>query len=219
MGGGRRPMASYGKIKKAMQDFLEQGVEMCFCLGDLVDNAPKDTKEAVRENLHSLMELIRSYNIPFYTVVGNHDYLKLTAEDWVKEGIEIPPYTVIKDNYKFIILDANYLSNMERFDIGGVVWDDSNLPREQVELLERELDCDMDCVVMVHENLDPTVDKSHIIKNAEEIRRIIGKSRNVRAVIQGHYHNGSTVVIDNIPYITLKAMCEHDSDVHIILDI
>ena len=167
------------------------------------------------------MQLISSYDIPFYLVPGNHDYLVMTANDMEQAAsFKIPPYTIETSTHCFIILDANYRSNMVRFDTAGVEWTDSNLPPCQVEFLKSRLDkTTKPCIILVHENLDPSVDKMHIIKNAEQIRAIIKNSRRVALVIQGHYHCGKESIIDNIPYITLPAMCEGERNSFKILEL
>lgn len=221
IGGGRRPAASYEKIKEAMEHFRREGVEVCFCLGDMTDHTPSDTKKDIEKCYREAMELITSFNIPFYLVPGNHDYLVLSADEMRRMcGFKIPPYTVICDECDIIVLDANYRSNMVRFDKAGVVWTDANLPPDQLEYLERALRCTYrDCIVMVHENLDNTLDRSHVIKNADAARKIIKRSGKVKAVIQGHYHGGAHTVIDGIPYITLPAMCESESDYYRVIDV
>ena len=219
--GNRRPALSLGKIKEAMDAFQEAQVDVCFCLGDLTDHDTGDTRESILDCLKEEMALIHSYNIPFYLVPGNHDYLMLTAEELMAEvGGEIPPYTVEMGGYTFIVLDANYRTSMVRFDIAGVDWTDANLPPEQVAYLKAALDAASGpCVVLVHENLDPTVERHHIIKNAEEVRKIIADSGKVKAVWQGHYHWGSEQVLDGIPYLTLAAMCEGENNVYRIVEL
>ena len=71
----------------------------------------------------------------------------------------------------------------------------------------------------MHQNLDPAVEEHHIIKNAPEIRRVIAASGKVCAVFQGHYHFGHDAVIDNIPYRTLKALCEGEDNPFFITEI
>ena len=210
MGPTRRPRLSIDKIKEAMDEFKANGVDMVFCLGDMTDHNENSTKEQIIDCFKEAMQLISSYEIPFYLVPGNHDYLVMSANDMEKESdFKIPPYTIEADAYNFIILDANYRSNMVRFDKAGVEWTDSNLPPQQVEFLKSVLNnSTKQSIILVHENLDPGVDKMHIIKNAEIIRDIIKNSQKVALVIQGHYHNGNENTIDNIPYITLPAMCE-----------
>lgn len=220
VGGDRRSALSYEKIRAAMSEFKKAGANICFCLGDLTDTPEGSTKETTKENLKNIMELINSFGIPFYLVVGNHDYLTLNSEDFKKENIDTPPYIIETKEYNFVTLDANYRSNMERFDTAGVVWDDSNLPPEQCEFLKNALaNSQKECIVLVHENLDPTVHYQHIIKNHEDVRKIISDSGRVKMVIQGHYHEGSYQVIDNIPYLTVKGMCQGEENHYMILDI
>ena len=219
IGGGRTPTLSYEKIKEAMTCFKEQKVDMCFCLGDLTDCPQGITKEEALRNLDEILSLIRSYEIPFYLIPGNHDFLLLTREDLANAGVKTPPY-IVESEYNFVILDANYRSNMVHFDTAGVVWTDPNLPKEQVSFLEHALkESTKEVIVMVHENLDPTLEESHIIKNAEEIRKIISSSKKVKMVIQGHFHGGNDIFIDGINYYTVKGMCQGNDNPYFILEI
>ena len=220
VGGDRRASLSYDKIKEAMSAFKEANVSLCICMGDLTDCPEGDTKEDAKRNLSTIMGLINSYGIPFYLVVGNHDCIALSPEDFKFENIDTPPYKIETEEYNFIALDANYRSNMERFDVAGVVWDDSNLPPFEIEYLKAELaGSEKPCIVLVHENLDPTVHYQHIIKNAQEVREIIAQSGKVKMVIQGHYHEGNHIEIDGIPYHTVKGMCQGTDNPYEILEI
>ncbi len=207
--GTRRPSLSLSKIREAMEAFRAENVDICICLGDLTDHAPEDTKESVAACFHEALDVIRSYNIPFYLVPGNHDYIMLTADELEKRGIKIPPYTISVDGYQLIFLDANYRGDGRRFDVAGVEWTDSNLPGEQRAFLKATLEnVDEKFIVCIHENLDPFVEEHHVVKNAEEIRKIIQNSDKVQMVLQGHYHFGAEHTVDGIPYVTLPAMCE-----------
>ena len=205
----RRSSLSLAKIREAMDVFRAAGVDACICLGDLTDHAPTDTKEDVVSCFGEILGLIRSYNIPFYLVPGNHDYLMMTADELFKAGIKIPPYTLSMGGYQFVFLDANYRSDGRRFDVAGVEWTDSNLPNEQCLFLNDALSKAKEpCIVCIHENLDPLVESHHIVKNSETIRQIIRESCKVKLVLQGHYHPGAERTIDGIKYVTLPAMCE-----------
>ena len=73
---------------------------------------------------------------------------------------------------------------------------------------------------MVHECLDPTVeDKACVIKNSEAVREVIKQSGKVKMVIQGHYHRGNEIMIDEIPYIALKGVCEAEENPYRIMEI
>lgn len=221
IGGWRNPKLAYERTNEAMEKFQKEGIDLCFSLGDMTDHIEGDTKEDIKSYFEKMLSLIKSYNIPFYSVPGNHDYLMLTREEIENElGLKKPPYTIEKEEYTFIILDANYRSDYRCFDEAGVLWTDSNLPPYQVEYLKKQLKkATKPVIVLVHENLDPTVDESHIIKNAEEIRKIIKASNKVKMVIQGHYHCGKDSVIDEIPYLTLSAMCEAKENPYRIIEI
>lgn len=205
----RRPSLSLAKIREAMDAFRLAKVDLCICLGDLTDHAPEDTKEGLDACFYEALSLIRSYDIPFCLVPGNHDYLMRTREDLEADGIKVPPYTRSVGGYKLIFLDANYRSDARCFDVAGVEWTDSNLPTDQLQFLKDTLKAANEpCIVCIHENLDPYVDSRHIVKNAEEIRQLIKESGKVKLVLQGHYHAGAEHTIDGIPYLTLPAMCE-----------
>lgn len=209
LGTTRRPSLSLAKVRKAMEAFREAGVDICICLGDLTDHAPTDTKEDVVSCFSEILQLIRSYNIPFYLVPGNHDYLMMTADDLSEAGIRIPPYALSAGGYRLVFLDANYRADGRRFDVAGVEWTDSNLPNEQCLFLQDALaKADEPCIVCIHENLDPLVEHHHIVKNSEIIRQVIRENGRVKLVLQGHYHPGAERTIDGIPYVTLPAMCE-----------
>lgn len=219
--GTRRPSLSLGKIREAMDAFRDAGVDMCFCLGDITDHAPEDSREDVIGCFGEVMDLVRSYGIPFRLVTGNHDYLMMTAEDVARvSGSPLLPCVVTVGEYDFILLDANYRSDMRRFDEAGVEWTDSNLPPEQIAFLRDALEAsEKKCVVMIHENLDPHVDGYHIVKNAAEARAIMAVSGKVERVIQGHYHPGAAHRVDGIDYLTLPAMCEGTENRFCILEL
>jgi len=217
--GTRRPSLSPAKIREAMNVFREAGTDMCICLGDMTDHAPEDTHDDCLANLRELIALIGEYDIPFYLVPGNHDYLMMTGDDIKASGLLLPPYTIDTPSCRLIVLDANYRSDMRRFDEAGVDWTDANLPPEQIAYLKEQLSSAvMPCVVLVHENLDPNVECRHIIKNAAEVRQIIAESGKVKLVLQGHYHPGAENTIDGIRYLTLPAMCEGEENRYLLLE-
>lgn len=220
IGNFRRPALSYGKTRDIMEAFKREWVDLVFCLGDMTDHDESSTKEDIIACFKELYELISSYDIPFCLVPGNHDYLVMSAQDIEKASkFIIPPHTIHTESCDFVVLDANYRSNMERFDTAGVEWTDSNLPPEQIEYLARELSVDIPHIVLVHECLDPYVEEHHIIKNAEQIRRIVSDSGTVKMVISGHFHEGSEHIIDSIPYITLPAVCENEQNLYRIIEV
>lgn len=214
----RRPLLTPAKVREAMEAFRAAKVDLCLCLGDLTDLAPGDTKLHAVKCLYDILELIRSYNIPFCFVPGNHDFLVLKREDFQAAGVQTPPYATSIGGYRFIFLDANYRFDMRHFDVAGEKWTDANLPEEQCRFLEDALNTAAEpCIVCIHENLDPFVENDYIVKNADCVREIIkGKAT---MVLQGHYHEGAERVIDGIPYVTFCAMCEGTDNAYRIIEL
>ncbi|MBE6632911.1 MAG: hypothetical protein E7620_01060 [Ruminococcaceae bacterium] len=217
--GTRRPSLSLGKLREAMDAFREEKVDYVLCLGDLTDKGT--TPEEPRECMEEILRLIGSYGLPFRAIAGNHDYAVFSgAEFSALTGSPEAPFLLETDTHTLIFLDANFRSDLRRFDVAGVEWKDSNLPHDQLIFLKNALDAaTKPCVVLLHENLDPTVQVDHIVKNAAEARAILEASGKVSLVLQGHYHWGADTVINGIRYLTLPAMCEGEDNHFLILEI
>ena len=200
------------KIKQVMDHFKAWGAELCLCFGDLTDSENQDG--TVKDPLERVMKVIDSYGIPFYCVPGNHDYLHYTAKDFlaISHTPELP-FALDTPSHTLISLDANYRSDMRRYDVAGVDWTDANIPPEEVEFLKKTLeDSKKPCIVMVHQNLDFNVGwKSCIIKNSEEVRALLEASGKVELVIQGHFHPGCDNEIGGIRYFTVAGLYENET--------
>lgn len=218
----RRPSLSYGKIKAAMEAFAEAKCDLVLCLGDLVDCC--DTIEEDRARIDELNTLIQAFRLPFYCLMGNHDYQNFDRDEFARH-VPYPPFFLRFGDLTLIFPDANY---MDDGTAEGVIyrkdaldWTNAYLPEDQCEKLRQVLE-EKDTVrayVFLHQNLDPAVENHHIIRNAEKIRTILRESGKVRGVFQGHYHPGHESVIDGIPYLTLAAMCEGEGNSYRIAEI
>lgn len=208
LGLGREPKRGFERLTLALNDFKQNEVDFCVCLGDMVDKSEGDTKDEVLGYLSECMQKIRALEIPFYLVPGNHDFLMLTREDFKSAGVNIAPFVIKHEGVTLIGLDANYREN-GHFDTVGEKWDDAHIPDDQLEMLEREIDASSGkCIVLIHENLDPCIDFSHQLRNAGEVNRIIkAHADKIESVIQGHYHYGSDTLVEGVPYHTVKSIC------------
>lgn len=213
----RRPSLSYGKIREAMEHF--RGVDMVICLGDLIDHCEKPADN--KRHLSEIAEMIRSYGIPFYSLMGNHDCDVFTPEEFDALGGGRPPFSICDGKTALIFLDANYTLDGLHYAVGKVDWTQCLIPQDQMERLSMVLDDPQTerAYVFVHQNLDPDVQYQHIISNAGEIRRMLKQSGKTVKVIQGHYHPGHQNEIDGIEYRTLPAMCEGEGNHFEILEI
>lgn len=213
----RRPSLSWSKIQQAMEAF--QGVDAVICLGDLTDDCIDPQDNAPR--LKALSDMIRSYGIDFYSLMGNHDCNVFTREEFNHLSGSLAPFCIHTNEKALVFLDANYSRTGESYIPGCVDWTDTAIPDWQIEKLAQILNApeNQEVIIFVHQNLDPYVQHQHIIANHAEIRQILENSGKVRKVYQGHYHPGHTSVINGIEYHTLAAMCEGENNSYKIIEI
>lgn len=197
---------SYDKISAAMTHFKEKNVDLVVCLGDLTDDCYDidDNSKALKK----LTDMINSFGIKFYSLMGNHDYLSFTREEFDKlSNGAYPPFKIENENSVLIFLDCNYEDNGDAYKVRDVDWTNTFLPNDQLENLKELLKIPKKKYIFLHQNLDKDVDKCHIVHNSEEIRNELEKANDVKMVIQGHYHLGHDNLINGIKYHTLAAMC------------
>lgn len=206
---------SIKKLDRIIEKFNQENVNFVVCLGDTIDSE-KDFKQDTK-NLNILYDSFNKLDAPLHIVLGNHDLEAMSKEQFLKTCFidEFTQYySFMYESNKFIVLDANFKSTGESYERGNYRWSDSFIDEKQLEWLERELnikDCD-NVIIFIHQNLDPkTYDDKldpHVVKNAKEIRELMEKSEKKITVVQGHYHAGYNQMINDIKYITLKALCD-----------
>ena len=136
--GSRRCSLSLKKIGEALDFFDRESVDICVCLGDIIDH--HQDEDGSRALLSEVADELKERKYPFLYVPGNHDYVCLEPEEITGMlGVTVPPYTVDACGFRFIVLDGNYDSNMVRYGSFPFDWKDSNLPQSQLEYLENEL--------------------------------------------------------------------------------
>ncbi|MBQ8163276.1 MAG: metallophosphoesterase [Clostridia bacterium] len=207
--GGRYHALSYGKIKEAMDSFKKEGVGLVICLGDLVDDCGNE-QENIR-SIKKITELIDSYGIKFYSLMGNHDYQNFTREEFNRyTNGAYPPFSLELDDAILVFLDCNYEDTGKIYEVGKVDWTNTFLPNDQLLSLEKVLskDSEKNIIIFSHQIIEEGLDNNHTVRNAKDIRALISSCGRVTEVIQGHYHPGHDEIINNVRYHTLPAMCE-----------
>ncbi len=210
----RRPVLSLKKLASLTERMAE--CDAVVCLGDLTDDG-----EGCEVYLAEMKALIKSTGKPYLLLMGNHDCINFSQDEFYEKDELRPPYSVLCGRDRFVFLDANYLSCGEHYLYENVDWKDSCVPHDQIEMLKTLLDgaTENDRVfVFVHQCLAPDSETRHRIKNYDELHALFVDSKAKVTVVQGHYHPGAECTADGIRYITLPAMCvEYDSP-HLILD-
>lgn len=212
--GNRKCNLSLLKLQNIVKDFNNRKLDFCLCLGDIINSVQDFNTDKL--NIQRISEGFSKFNMPNHIILGNHDIESMSKNDFYNifgKKINSTYYSFTYESSKFIILDANYLSDNSNYYKGNYSWDDSYICKEQILWLEKEIeDCSQKNIfIFTHQNLGHKIymgkTDPHLIKNYKEVVQILEKYNRKITVIQGHYHDGDYQVINNIIYITLKAVC------------
>lgn len=204
---------SLHKLSVCVNTFSSRGLETVINLGDFIDKA--EDKRTELENLSVIRGVFERFQGSRHFVIGNHDVATLSKSEFLANcgtAIEKPYYAFDYHGVRCVILDSNCHEDGRDFFEGNFEWDNAWISDSQIAWLSNELSSvhDQKVLVFCHGNLDGRLWHGqldpHVVKNANDVRVLLEDSGVVRAVIQGHYHTGLTVVVGGVPYIGLRAM-------------
>jgi predicted phosphodiesterase len=139
-------------IHNFVADMREFQPEFVINLGDVIDGTHETDLQGMRE-LKVIKSELEKTQVPVHWVIGNHDLRAVTKEQF-KEALELESLDQSFDigEYRFIILDANYLRNgtprspdLEKRFIPGY------LPEQTLEWLETQLATDKRTFIFMHQ--------------------------------------------------------------------
>ena len=211
--GSRYYRQSLAKMAECVDLMNAKKVDFLAELGDFKDQCRPHTKESTIANLRAIEKAFARFKGPRYHALGNHDEDSISKAQFLAntENTKIPRdathYSFDAGGVHFVVLDACYKSDGKDYDSGNFNWTDANVPKAQLEWLAKDIAAGASpVIVFVHQQLDGK--GPHTIRNAPEVRKVLGESGRVLAVFQGHNHAGGCSRIEGIHYYTLKAMVE-----------
>lgn len=220
--GERHFRESVPKLKEAVKWLSGKQLPFTLHLGDFID---RDFK-----SFATVLPLLDGLGHPVRHLLGNHDYTMDDAEKCrVVSTLGMPHdyYSFRHSGVRFILLDTNdrsvykypasHRSTQESARmLQKLVSEKSNaaqdwnggLSETQLDWLERELsaaDVEKEPVIVCgHHPLLPA--EGHQAWNSAEVVAILEKHASVKAYFGGHFHDGSEVIQNGIPYITFKSL-------------
>lgn len=207
--GRRRCNQSLRKIEEAMNYFSDEACDLVVCLGDLLDK--EKTLEEEAENLKSVALLLDRYSIPMMFVMGNHDGFSFPEDEFYRIlGESRRPKNIHSEGKDLIFLNACFYDDGTAYHNDRPDWANSYYPH-CAELKEILKNSHGEVYVFLHQDLEPTAERRHRVRNGDEVIALLEAHGNVKQVYQGHYHPGSRVVHNGIEYITYPAMCESEN--------
>jgi len=206
-GGSRYYSDSSAKLAEFVVEMNKAKPDFAIVLGDFVDKGK--TLQAETAYLKHIEGVFAGFTGPRHHVIGNHDVATLTKAQFVAgAGMPGPNYSFDSGPMHCIVLDANFKKDLTSYNAGNFNWTQTYVPPDELKWLKDDLKkTSRKTVVFIHQPLDDEK-RSHGVKNAPEVRRILEQSGKVLTVFQGHNHKGAYNRINGIQYFTMKAMVE-----------
>jgi len=211
--GNRYYTESILKLREAIDLFKSLHLDFIIETGDFKDQNQPPVYEKTLEYLKDIENEFVKYKGDRFHVLGNHDVDSISKEDFLGlvENTGIPDvrsfYSFSKNGFKCIVLDACFRSDGKPYGKGNFDWTDVLIPDDQVVWLTGELEkSNRPVLIFVHQRLDG--EGNYFVNNSAGVRAVLEKSGKVLAVFQGHYHEGAYNKINDIHYITQKAVIE-----------
>lgn len=198
---------SYEKLTRCIETFNELKPSFIIELGDFIDANEKDIEIGYLKKIDGVY---RKFNSDRYYILGNHDLAVLSKEEFLSiTGSGMKYYSFEYGSYHFVVLDGNYNKDGSDYNAGNFDWTETYIHAPQQEWLKKDLKKahDKTVFVFVHQTLHDETDV-YGVKNALEVRSILEEAGNVRAVFQGHNHQGDYKLISGIHYVTLQGAVE-----------
>lgn len=209
-GGVRFYRESTVKLAECVAEMNRQKVHFMVELGDFKDLG--QTADATLKNLQTIETVFRQFKGPRYHVLGNHDQDRISKAQFLAH-IEntgfpsaLPYYSFDAKGFHFTVLDANHNADGTDYTPGNFDWRKAYVPPAELAWLKNDLaKTSLPTLVFVHQLLDDDLGDVYV-RNASDVRRILEASSRVRAVFQGHHHEGNYSQKNGIHYYTLKAL-------------
>ena len=212
-----------GKLKRLLDIYKNEKIDLCIGLGDIGDGIHKD-------EIPQVLQIYQQSGLPVRHIVGNHDFV-LNTEDELKPLLNIPGmyYDFSMGNIRFIAINS---LDVSRFSPPGSVrlkaaqdyrkkypglrlrdWD-GMLSEEQYLWLEKTLlhakQKGEKVILLSHVPVCPAASASHAwLWESSRFLRLLKKFDHILACFSGHYHPGGTALFNNILHKTVKAVCDH----------
>ncbi|HBB28339.1 MAG TPA: metallophosphoesterase [Clostridiales bacterium] len=201
------------RLNELFDSFKKEAVDFIVDLGDLCHSTDKNK---------DIINRFKEFGVPYYFNIGNHNTDYQSVDDVLKfYELNNSYYSFVYDNFKFIVLDANYIKTPDgveayyrknHFDIENTAYKEilhPYLPKSELEWLENEIRNDKYYyIIFSHQSLTNGF-MNRGVSNREEVRKLLEKrnerSKKVLLCMNGHDHGDDVKLINGIYYYTLNS--------------
>lgn len=184
-------------IDKLIDKINKEKPDISICLGDLIEDTFNHEKDII--NYTYIWNKLKNIQVPFYSVIGNHDLRTMNSRKEIEEIMKYENATFSFDlnDYHFIILTTDIREDLGGND--GGIYKAQCMSEKEIEWLKQDLEKNkLPCIIFTHFGLaeDKQVGnywfesnpEDGLMNNRKQIKEIINKDDNIIAIFNGHQH-------------------------------
>ena len=188
--------------------------DICINLGDMIQSSKN--KERDLENLKHIWKKLQGFNVPFYTLIGNHELKSVDSNEEIMEvlGYENATYGIEINGYHLLFIGTDVNKEDEKYKTQYV--SDKDLAWIEEDL---KVNSDKKIIVFSHFGIAEDEMKGNfyynknpeggMIVNREKLKEILHKHKNILSVFCGHQHWTKAIRENGVPYYMLGALTEN----------
>ena len=184
-------------IDKLINKINEDKPDVSICLGDLIEDTFNHDIDII--NYTYIWNKLKNIQVPFYSVMGNHDLRTMNSRKELEEimGYKNATFSFDLKGYHFIILTTDIREDLGEDD--GGIYKAQCMSEKEIAWLKEDLEKNqLPCIIFTHFGLaeDRQIGNYWFEKNPEdglmsnrkEVKKIIKSNENIIAIFNGHQH-------------------------------
>lgn len=188
--------------------------DICINLGDMIQASKNKEKDLA--NLEYIWKKLQGFNVPFYTLIGNHELKSVESNKEIMDvlGYENATYGVDVNGYHLLFIGTDVNEEDEKYRT-------QYISDKDLAWIAEDLDANSDKKVIVFSHFGIAEDEMKgnfyydknpeggIIINREKLKEILHKHKNILSVFCGHQHWTKAIRENGVPYYMLGALTEN----------
>ena len=156
-------------IEKLINIINKRKPDISICLGDLIEDTFNHDKDII--NYTYIWNILKKINIPFYSVIGNHDLRTMNSRKEIEEimGYKNATFSFDLNGYHFIILTTDIREDLGGND--GGIYKAQCMSEKEIDWLKEDLIKNrLPCIIFTHFGLaeDKQIGNYWFEKNPED---------------------------------------------------
>ncbi len=205
-------------LNKLISKINRSKPDLAICLGDLIED--KFNHDMDIENYKYVWNKLGDIQVPFYSVIGNHDLRTMNSRKELEEIMEYENATFSFDlnKYHFVILSTDIREDLGGDD--GGVYKAHCISEKDIKWLKNDLENNkLPCIIFTHFGLaeDKQIGnywfekepEKGLLNNRNKIKNLIKNDNNVIAIFSGHQHWTKKLNEDGKDYYVLGSLTEN----------